>query len=302
MFVTIIKECKKSVTKFTERGESMGTVIITDSTCDLTAETQQQLGVVVVPLTVSYNDVNYNDGFNEADRKHFFDGLRNGKIVPVTSQPSPDEFLSVFNRNKESGNEVVYIGISSNSSGTVQAAKVAKNLCGYDKIHIIDSMQLSHGLEVLIRFACSLRDKGKGASEIVKEISETIPKVRFISYVDSLKFLKKGGRVERYSAFDDGRLNMKTLVSMINGRFTPVGVCRGSQIAFEKFYEFIGKHQPDENMPMVLTNADNKENMMKFKDFLSEKGMNFNYSFSEIGQVIGTHMGPGTVGFAYIEK
>ena len=58
----------------------------------------------------------------------------------------------------------------------------------------------------------------------------------------------------------------------------------------------------DENMPMVLTNADNKENMMKFKDFLSEKGMNFNYSFSEIGQVIGTHMGPGTVGFAYIEK
>ena len=111
----------------------MGTVIITDSTCDLTAEAQQQLGVVVVPLTVSYNDVNYNDGFNEADRKHFFDGLRNGKIVPVTSQPSPDEFLSVFNRNKESGNEVVYIGISSNSSGTVQAAKVAKNLCGYDK-------------------------------------------------------------------------------------------------------------------------------------------------------------------------
>ncbi|MBP0980410.1 MAG: DegV family protein [Oscillospiraceae bacterium] len=280
----------------------MKTVIITDSTCDLTIESQQQLDVEVVPLTVSYNNVNYDDGFNEANRGLFFDGLRNGKIVPITSQPSPDKFLSVFNKNKELGNEVVYIGISSNSSGTVQAARVAKNLCGYDKIHIIDSMQLSHGLEVLIRFACSLRDKGKMASEIVKEISHTIPKVRFISYVDSLKFLKKGGRVEKYSAFDDGRLNMKTLVSMINGRFTPVGVCRGSQIAFEKFYEFMDKHQPDENMPMVLTNADNKENMIKVKDFLLERGMDFNYNFSEIGQVIGSHMGPGTVGLAYIEK
>lgn len=280
----------------------MKTVIITDSTCDITRSVRQQLNVEVVPLSISYNDFCYKDDFGEKDRKSFYSDLRSGSIVPMTSQPSPDDFLTVFEENRRLGNEMVYIGISSNSSGTIQAAKVARELCGYDKIHIIDSMQLSHGLEVLVRLACNLRDKGKQAVDIVKEITDSIPKVRFLSYVDSLKYLKKGGRVGKYSAFDDGRLNMKTLVSMINGRFTPVGVCRGSQIAFEKFYEFMNKHLPDDSLPMVITHADNIESMQKFKDFLADKGMKFDCYHSEIGGVIGSHMGPGTVGIAYIEK
>lgn len=280
----------------------MKTIIITDSTCDLNKDIRQQLGVKIVPLTVSYDDKNYADGFCDCAKADFYNKLRTGQIAPVTSQPSPDDFISIFRESQQQGNEAIYIGISSNSSGTLQAAKIAKDICGYENIHIIDSMQLSHGLEVLVRLACALRDKGKQAVEIVKDITDSIPKVRFLSYVDSLKYLKRGGRVERYSAFDDGRLNMKTLVSMSDGRFTPVGVCRGSQIAFEKFYEFLNKHLPDENMPMVITHADNSESVGKLKAFLEEKGMQLDFSLSEIGQVIGTHMGPGTVGIAYIEK
>ena len=278
------------------------TVIITDSTCDLDRKSQEQLDVKVVSLTVSFDNMEYKDGFGGALKKLFYKKLRSGRIIPTTSQPSPDEFLSIFKENMEQGNEVIYIGISSNSSGTLQAARIAKELCGYDKIYIVDSMQLSHGMEVLVRMACDMRNKGYSAAEIVGKIEETVPRVRFITYVENLKHLSRGGRLKRYSVYDDGKLNTKTLVSMINGRFTAVGLGRGRQSAFEKIYEFMNKYIPDEKMPVILTHADSCENLQSFEQFLKTKGMSYKYNYSEIGAVIGSHMGPGTVGIAYIEK
>ncbi len=265
-------------------------------------ETRQQLNVEMVPLTVTYNNISYKDGKEGLLRKMFYQQLRKDLISPITSQPSPAEFLKIFNRCKEEGSHAIYIGISSRSSGTLQAAQIAKNLCDYDKIHIIDSFQLSHGLEVLVRTACALRDKGESAASIVNHIKDIIPRVRFLSVVDTLKYLIKGGRVHQDVSFADGRFSMKHIISMVEGRFTPIGKVRGRVAAYEKMYSIINSDGMDDNHPVMLTHADNKEDMLLFEDFMRIKGIKNEFCYSEIGSVIGSHMGPGTVGIAYIAK
>ncbi len=280
----------------------MSTIIITDSTCDITLDVRKQLCVEVVPLTVNFNDNSIRDGYDESRKRSIYRHMRMGNARLMTSQPAPDEFIRIFNRCKANGDDVIYIGISSRSSGTLQAAKIARMMCDYDRIHIIDSLQLSHGLQVLVRIACRLRDEGRTASEIVAEIMAVIPKVRFITYVDSLKYLIEGGRVNKYTNHDSGRFNMKTLVSMIDGKFTPIGTARGKIGAFEKIHELMKRMKVDEKLPVVLTHADCPRTLLSFEIYLKSQGSMFNYIHSEIGSVIGSHMGPGTVGIAYIEK
>ena len=153
----------------------MGTVIITDSTCDLALNVRQQLNVGIVPLTVNFNNSSIRDGYDEKRKRSIYRHMRLGGERLMTSQPSLEEFLKYFNQGKENGDDVIYIGISSRSSGTLQAARIARSMCDYDKIHIVDSLQLSHGLQVLVRIACRLRDEGKSALEIVNEIMLCIP-------------------------------------------------------------------------------------------------------------------------------
>ena len=280
----------------------MGIAIITDSTCDFTLDVRKNLSVDIVPLTVNFNGTSIKDGYDEKQKRNIYKHMRLGETRLMTSQPSPDEFLNVFKKYKEQGDDIIYIGISSRSSGTLQAAKVARSMCDYDRIYVVDSLQLSHGLQVLVRIACRLRDEGASAQEILAQLQLYIPRVRFLTYVDSLKYLKDGGRVKKFTNHDSGRFHMKTLVSMIDGKFTPTGIVRGRLGAFEKIHEMMQKMKVDEKHPVILTHADSLGTMLSFELFLKSKGYRFNYTYSEIGSVIGSHMGPGTVGIAYIEK
>ena len=280
----------------------MATVIITDSTCDFTLDVRKNLKVDIVPLTVTFEGNSIRDGYDEKRKRSIYRHMRLGGERLMTSQPSLEEFLNLFNKYKANGDDIIYIGISSRSSGTLQAAKIARSMCDYDKIHIIDSLQLSHGLQVLVRIACKLRDEGKSAQEIVNEITLYIPKVRFLTYVDSLKYLIEGGRVKKFTNHDSGRFHMKTLVSMIDGKFTPISTVRGKVAAFEKMHNLMQMMKVDEKLPVILTHADSLRTMLSFEIYLKSKGNKLNYLYSEIGSVIGSHMGPGTVGIAYIEK
>lgn len=280
----------------------ISTVIVTDSTCDMRKEICLMLDVEVVSLTVTFGGKTYKDGFGGVLKKLFYSRLRSGAITPVTSQPSPDDFLSVFNKHKALGNEVVYIGISSRSSGTLQAAGIAKNLCGYDGIHIVDSFQLSHGLEALVRTACRLKEHGESAASIVSKINRLIPKVRSYSVVESLKYLTRGGRVQAKNIYGEMRRDIKNLISFTDGVFTPVGKARGRHAAFEKIYSMMSVEKINPALPVILTHSDCREGASRLEKFLISKDLDFEYIHSEIGGVIGTHFGPDTIGVAYIEK
>lgn len=265
-------------------------------------EISLMLDVDVVPLTVTFNGKTYKDGFGGVLKKLFFSRLRSGAIEPVTSQPSPDEFFTVYNKHKQQGNEVVYIGISSRSSGTLQAARIARSMCDYEHIHIVDSYNLSHGLEALVRTACRLRDHGYSAKEIVRKINELVPKVKSVSVVESMRFLNRGGRVQTEELSGHNSLSLKNLVAICDGRFTPVATARGRAGAFEKIYKMMSESHINDKLPVILTHSDCREGVRRLENFLVSKGMDFEYIHSEIGSVIGTHFGPDTVGIAYVEK
>ncbi len=279
----------------------MKTVIITDSTCDMSKEQLEALNVEAVPLSVIFGEESYLDGV-DITKAEFFEKLTASSVNPTTSQPSPEDFLKVFEKHKMQGNEVVFIGLSSVLSGTCQSARIAKDMCDYDKIYIVDSLSATAGIEILVRMACQMRDNGDSAEEISRKITETVPKVRVFAVFDTLKYLVRGGRLSKTAGAIGGALGVKPLVTIADGSVASIGTARGLKNAFEKLMVIIRDADIVEECPKVMTFSHNQENMYNFEAFLTENGIEYDWNYSEIGSVISTHAGPGAVLVAYVVK
>ncbi len=279
----------------------MKTIILTDSTSDITKENAQLIDVEVIALSVVFGDKSYKDGI-EITKEEFFSLLENSDVNPTTSQPSPEEFLEIFEKCKKNGDNLIYIGISSKLSGTIQSAKIAKELCGYEKIYIIDSLNVTSGLEILVRTACTFRDQGMHADEIVEKITNLVPKIKFLAMVDTLKYLVKGGRLPKVAGVVGGALGIKPLVSVNYGKLESIGSARGQKNAFEKICTFISKDPIDETLPVMITNSNDNQKKCEFEKFIKENGINHDFLYGEVGSIVGTHAGSGAVGIAYFTK
>ncbi len=164
--------------------------IITDSASDITIEEAKELGVEVVPLHVIFGNDVFMDGV-DISHDEFYKRLEECDELPKTSQTNPGGFVEVFEKYIKQGDEIVGIFISSKLSGTYQSSIIASDMIEDGKIHIIDSLNASMGLAVLVREAVKMRDKGKSVDEIKVEIENLIPRVKLIAVVDTLKYLKK---------------------------------------------------------------------------------------------------------------
>ena len=197
---------------------------------------------------------------------------------------------------------MVFIGLSSVLSGTCQSARIAKDMCDYDKIYIVDSLSATAGIEILVRMACQMRDNGDSAEEISRKITETVPKVRVFAVFDTLKYLVRGGRLSKTAGAIGGALGVKPLVTIADGSVASIGTARGLKNAFEKLMVIIRDADIVEECPKVMTFSHNQENMYNFEAFLTENGIEYDWNYSEIGSVISTHAGPGAVLVAYVVK
>ena len=279
----------------------MKTIILTDSTSDISKENAKLIDVEVIALSVVFGDKSYKDGI-EITKEEFFSALESSSVNPTTSQPSPEEFLEIFEKCKENGDSLIYIGISSKLSGTIQSAKIAKELCDYDKIYIIDSLNVTSGLEVLVRAACIFRDEGMPADKIAEAITNLVPKVRLFAMVDTLKYLVRGGRLPKVAGVVGGALGIKPLVSIKDGKLEAIGTARGQKNAFEKICDLIEKEPIDETLPIIITHSNDKQKKYEFEKFLVENGVKQDWLYGEVGTVVGTHAGPGAVGIVYFTK
>ena len=279
----------------------MKTIILTDSTSDISNENIELLDVEVVNLSVVFGDKVYRER-EEITKEQFFEMLETSDVNPTTSQPSPEDFLKIFKAHKERGERVVYIGISSFLSGTVQTARIAKEMCDYDEIYVIDSLNVTSGIEILVRAACAMRDKGMPASEIAEKVTELVPRIRLFAMVDTLKYLVRGGRLSKAAGFIGGALGLKPLVGMIDGKLEAVGKERGQKKAFESIYDMIEKEPIDTDLPIMITHVNDMSKRYEFEQFLKEKGISYNWTYGSVGSVVGTHSGPGAVGITYFTK
>ncbi len=279
----------------------MKTRIIVDSTADLIPSLKER--VFTVPLTVRFGTEEYIDGVT-IDKKAFYEKLIESAELPTTSQATPDAFMKEFEKVKEAGDEALVITLASKLSGTYQSAMIAA--ADYDNIYIVDADSAAIGNGILVERAFQLLDSGFTAKEIAKTLEEEKKKIIVLALVDTLEYLKKGGRISKTVAMVGGMLNIKPLISIDQGVINILGKARGPKMGNTMLLEEIEKAGGiDFAKPLLFgyTGVSN-ESLLKFiedsKDLL-EGNVN-EIKYETVGSVIGTHAGPGAVAIAFFKK
>ena len=170
--------------------------IIVDSASD--CRNNKELYHAFVPITVTIDEREYTDGV-DLDADSFYKLLTEAKDFPKTAQPSPQQFLEIFVKAKEQGDQVIYFAVSAALSGTYQSATIAKEMAEYDCIHMIDSKTASHGTNYLAGYAAHLAKNGHPASEIVSICEKLSDRIKIFAGVDTLEYLYRGGRLSKTS-------------------------------------------------------------------------------------------------------
>ena len=279
----------------------MKTRIIVDSTADLVPEIEER--VHIVPLTLHFGEEEYIDGVT-IDHKTFYEKLIESDVLPTTSQATPSAFMKEFDKVKEAGDEAVVITVASKFSGTYQSAMIAAS--EYDNIYVVDSSSAAMGSGILIELACRMLDEGKTASEIAQILEEEKKKIVVVALVDTLEYLKKGGRISKTIAFAGGVLNIKPVLSVIDGEINMLGKARGSKMGNNLLVQEIEKAGGiDFNKPVLLGYSGISDALL-LKYIMDSRhiweGKLEEVRYTTVGSVIGTHAGPGAVVDAFFKN
>lgn len=275
--------------------------IITDSSADLTPREIKALGIEVVPMTVRFGDRAYLDGV-DLSKAEFYRLLTEGRDDPATAQPSPEDYLTRFRAVKEAGDQAVVLTISGKLSGTLQSALIARELCGYGDIHIVDSLSASAGVHLLAEQACALRNQGVPAEEIVRALEALRSRVRIFALIDTLEYLRRGGRLSNLQAGIGAVTKLKPVISVREGAVLVVGKAFGTAAAMKQLLKFLSQHPVDDSFPAYALYSDDESRVDDFIPRLGElELLPREVRRCSIGPTIGAHIGPGAVGMAYIE-
>ena len=282
----------------------MKTHIIIDSASDITKAEADQLGLHFMPLKTLFGDTEYLDGITISHRE-FYEKLIEGDCMPTTSQIPPYEYEEVYQKIKEAGDTAVVITVSSKLSGTYASANIARE--GYeDCIQIVDSENVCVGEQILVRHAVKLRDQGLTAIEIAEELNHRKKEVCVLALLDTLEYLKRGGRISKTAAFAGGLLSIKPVIAIQDGEVEILGKARGSKNGSNMLIEQINKAGGiDFTMPLTLgyTGLDDSLLQKYIKDSTSLwEGQIDQLPISTIGSAIGTHAGPGAIAIAFFQK
>ncbi|HIX17931.1 MAG TPA: DegV family protein [Candidatus Gemmiger faecavium] len=276
--------------------------ILTDSAADLTAgEAAAIPGLHIVPLNVLFEDgETIRDGI-DMTRADFYDRLQKADKLPRTSQPSPEAFMEVFEEAKAAGDEVVVILISSKLSGTFQCAKMAAEECEFNDAYFVDSDTASPGEYILIREAVRLRDEGVSAAEIAAALDLLKKRIRILAVVDSLKHLHKGGRLPAAVALVGGALGIKPVLSVYDGAVHLADKARGRPGAYVALFKQMDKMGGvDTRYDFVMVYSSDKQVLGPIQHYVRNNLKLEGGHFSQIGSVIGTHIGPSAAGIAFV--
>lgn len=277
----------------------MGIQIVIDSTTDLPAQAAEQ--VKIVPLTIHFGEQQYVSGV-DIDARSFYEKLVESDVLPTTSQPTPAAFADAFQAAVEAGDEVVCITISSKLSGTFQSASIAA-MDFPGKVFVVDSRTVTLGCGILTQYALDLAKQDISARELAQRVEKKREKVRLLALLDTLEYLKKGGRISATVAFAGGLLNIKPVICVAEGEVKLLGKARGFRQGSNLLVQQIEKAGGlDFEMPMLLGYTGLSDAMLKkYMEDSAQlwQGRVDSLPVSIVGSVVGTHAGPGAVAVAF---
>ena len=273
--------------------------IITDSTADLPDSIKDQL--YTVPLTVRFGDKEYRDGVDITHRQ-FYEKLVEGDQLPSTSQASPADFERVFLACEAAGETAVVITVSGKLSGTYQSAVIAAGEFE-GRVFVVDSQSVAIGTGILVQLALELVSRGISAPELVACLEAERELVRVVALLDTLEYLKRGGRISRTAAFAGGLLSIKPVVSVEKGEIKMLGKARGSKQGNNLLVQEIEKAGGvDFKKPLMLGYTGISDALLQ--KYIQDSAHLWRDNVDSlpqtvVGSVIGTHAGPGAVAVAF---
>lgn len=280
----------------------MSVKIMIDSASDINKEEAEKLGFLFMPIQVRLDEEEYFDGI-DLQPAEFYEKLVSSKDMPQTSLINSYRWNEAFEDATKNGDEVIAITLSSKISGTYESAvEAAKSFNG--KVIVIDSLNAALGERLLGLYALELAKQNLSASEIAEKLNVKKLKIKLYAVIDTLKYLKKGGRISAATAFFGEMLSIKPIVSVIDGKVEVIGKAKGNkkgnQYLISKVDEVGGI---DFDMPYgLLYSGNDKSNINKFTEECEYLFANIKPGLFCLGCTIGTHIGPGAVGLAFFTK
>ena len=280
----------------------MNVNLIIDSTTDLNPQLREQF--TVVPLTVHFGDQEYIDGVTISHRQ-FYEKLVESDVLPSTSQATPAAFADVFEEVARRGETAVVLTLASQLSGTYQSAMIAAS--DYPgRIFVVDGTSVAIGTGILAELALRLREQGLTAEEIAGRLEEEKENIRVVALLDTLEYLKRGGRISATVAFAGGLLSIKPVIAVKDGVIQMLGKARGSRQGNNLLVQQIEKAGGvDFDKPVLLGFSGLSDALLtKYIEDSRDLWENGTESLvtTSIGSVVGTHAGPGAIAVAFFRK
>jgi DegV family protein with EDD domain len=277
------------------------TAIVMDSTADFPGAREQHANMRVVPLYVRFGEESYRD-YVELDPHAFYARLRTASALPTTSQPTPRDFLATFEELE--GYERIYsVHISSRLSGTFASAGLAAGEAGGDRVRLLDTESASVGISMLALGIQRLLERGTTDDEVEALAAAHRERAGLLFTVDTLEFLAKGGRIGRARALAGSLLNVKPILTIADGEVVPLTRVRGRQKALEEFRRrFEEATRPGDGLHVGIAHAEADEAVEQLRALVLATRPEAQIELvTSLGAVVGTHAGPGTVGFFWFQ-
>lgn len=273
--------------------------LVTDSTSDIPQETRERFGIEMVPLQVIFGEESYLDNVTLSPAQ-FYEKLKGASALPTTSQPSPAQFLEVYERLIAEGKAVVSVHLSSAMSGTYQSAAIARSMLDDESlVTVIDSRSASYGYGALVVSAAALAASGASQEEVAAEVLRLRREMRLYFLVNTLEYLQKGGRIGKAAAVLGTLLNIKPILTIgDDGVIFPIDKVRGQKRAIARIVELL-EADLGPGAAIDVAVVDTPGDIEAASGLIEALRVRFDvrrFQRSQIGSVIGTHAGPGTAG------
>ncbi|MGN7414414.1 DegV family protein [Paenibacillus sp. SAF-068] len=272
--------------------------IVTDSTADIPEEIIRKYGIHIVPLRVLFGEETYADGV-DLTSEQFYEKLKRVSVLPTTSQPSPTDFMNVYQAllDENPDRPIVSIHLSSGMSGTYQSAMLGKSLLEREgDITVLDSKSASYGYGLMVVQAAELAEQGKPAVEIAAAIEGMQQSRKLFFLVDTLEYLQKGGRIGKASAILGTLLNIKPILSIDEeGVIYAVEKVRGHKKAMARIIELFQKDLVGKRVNLAVGHTADPGSAIACAEQLRGHFTLNEVVYTNIGAVIGSHVGPGVI-------